>query len=163
MLRILAATSLPIALAVIAGRGATFGKPQGADEVIALERSALDRWEKGDVGGFLSLYADDIAYFDWSVERRLDGLPAVRGLIEPFAGKFRYDRIEMSNPRVQRSGDIAVLTYNALDLAADGSERRANRANVTEVYRRVAGRWRAIHSHYSYTTPPRAAGHDDRE
>src|SRR5215813_8519984 len=35
-----------------------------ADQILMLERSALDRWGNGDPGGFLELYADDITYFD---------------------------------------------------------------------------------------------------
>ena len=34
-----------------------------ADEILMLERAALDRWGKGDPGGFLELYAADITYF----------------------------------------------------------------------------------------------------
>jgi hypothetical protein len=37
---------------------------QRPDDVLALERAALDRWAKGDVEGFPSLDADDISYFD---------------------------------------------------------------------------------------------------
>lgn len=35
-----------------------------ADEVIALERAALDRWGKGDPKGFLEIYAPEVTYFD---------------------------------------------------------------------------------------------------
>jgi ketosteroid isomerase-like protein len=127
----------------------------GANEVIALERSALDRWGKGDVGGFLALYADDITYFDPLQDRRVDGLPAMRALYARFAGTFKIDRYEMLNPKVQRSGDVAVLTYNIQNYArqADGTERPTNHWNVTEVFRRIGGRWRTIHSHFSYTKP----------
>ena len=35
-----------------------------ADQIMKLECDALDRWGKGDPGGFLDLYARDITYFD---------------------------------------------------------------------------------------------------
>ena len=35
-----------------------------ADQILLLERSALDRWGQGDPGGFLELYAAGITYFD---------------------------------------------------------------------------------------------------
>jgi ketosteroid isomerase-like protein len=127
----------------------------GGDEVIALERLALDRWGKGDVGGFMSLYADEITYFDPIQDRRVDGLPAIRALYEPLAGKFTVDRYEMLNPKVQRYGDVAVLTYNLQNYArqADGTERPTTRWNSSAVFRRIDGRWRTIHSHWSYTKP----------
>jgi uncharacterized protein (TIGR02246 family) len=159
MLRKLAAALLiSVAPAALVACGATTLANQlqpGADEVIALERSALDRWGKGDVEGFLSLYADEITYFDPTQERRIDGLAAMRAAYEPFAGKFTVDRYEMLNPKVQRHGDVAVLTYIIQNYArqADGTERPATRWNVSEVFRRVDGKWRTIHSHFSYTKP----------
>jgi uncharacterized protein (TIGR02246 family) len=151
------AAGLLVAVTLILSGATTFVNrvQRGADPVIALERSALDRWGKGDVEGFLSLYANEITYFDPFQERRVDGLRAMRAAYEPFAGKFTVDRYEMLNPKVQRYGDIAVLTYNLQNYArqADGTERPATRWNVSEVFRRVDGRWRTIHSHFSFTKP----------
>ena len=39
--------------------------------IVALERGAMDRWGKGDPGGYLDLYASDATYFDPSQERRI--------------------------------------------------------------------------------------------
>jgi uncharacterized protein (TIGR02246 family) len=157
MLWRLAAALLPIVAPLIAGCGASLGSQvqRGADDVIALERSALDRWGKGDVEGFLSLYAGEITYFDPMQDGRVDGLPALRALYEPISGKFTVDRYEMLRPKVQRYGDVAVLTYHIQNYArqADGSERPTTRWNVTEVFRRIDGRWRTIHSHFSFTKP----------
>ncbi len=47
------------------------------EELIALERRALERWCRGDPSGFLEIAAPDIVYFDPFVERRIDGLPAL--------------------------------------------------------------------------------------
>lgn len=155
MLRTLTA-GLLIAATVIAC-AATFANqmPPADHEVIAVERAALDRWGKGDPEGFLSLYADEITYFDPMQDRRIDGVPALRALYGPLAGKFTIDRYEMVNPKVQRYGDIAVLTYNLQNYArqADGSERPTSRWNSTAVFRRIDGRWRTIHSHWSFTKP----------
>jgi ketosteroid isomerase-like protein len=50
---------------------------------------------------------------------------------------------------------MAVLTYNILNYIKrpDGSEAAATRWNVTEVYGRVDGRWRIVHSHFSFVKP----------
>ena len=149
--------ALLVAVTLILGGATTLVNrvQQGADEVIALERSALDRWGRGDVGGFLSLYAEEITYFDPLQDRRIDGLAAMRAVYEPFAGKFTVDRYEMLHPKVQRYGDVAVLTYNIQNYArqADGTERPTTRWNVSEVFRRIDGRWRTIHSHFSFNKP----------
>ena len=126
-----------------------------ADAVIAAERFALDKWSNGDPSGFLANYADNVTYFDPMHDTRIDGLAAMRTMLEPFAGKFKIDRYEMVNPKVQLHGDVAVLTYNLVNYQklSDGSERPMNRWNSTSVFHRVGGRWRQIHSHWSFTKP----------
>jgi hypothetical protein len=47
------------------------------DQILMLERGALDRWGKGDPGGFLELYAADITYFDPLTAARIDGHQAM--------------------------------------------------------------------------------------
>ena len=130
-------------------------EPVTPDQIIALERGALDRWGKGDVHGFFEIMADDITYFDPNLEGRLDGIAAIRKYIEPFQGKIKIDRYEMVNPKVQASGDVAILTFNVVNYRRqpDGSEVVANRWNSTEAYRRVNGAWKIAHSHWSNVRP----------
>ena len=63
----------------------------GAEDVVSLERAALDRWITADPDGYVSLYARDATYFDPFREKRVDGLEqlnaqmaAVRGVRLPF-------------------------------------------------------------------------------
>lgn len=126
--------------------------------IIAMERAALDRWGKGDVNGYFEIMANDITYFDPNVDRRVDGLAAIRAYIGPFAGKIRIDRYEMVEPKVQVAGDVAVLSFRIVNYATqpDGRETVANRWNTTEIYRRIQGEWKIAHSHFSFTRPPLA-------
>jgi len=124
------------------------------DEILALERGAMDRWGKGDPGGYLDLYARDATYFDPSQARRVDGLAALTKAFEPIRGKVKIDRYEMIAPKVQRGGSMALLTYNLVTngRGPDGKQ-TTNRWNVTAVYAQVDGRWKLAHSHFSFTTP----------
>lgn len=128
---------------------------RSADEVIALERMALDRWGRGDPTGFLEIYAPEITYFDLATERRLDGHDAMTAYIGPLAGRINIPRYEMIGARVQRRGDVAVLTYNLRSEAVmpDGQPRTV-RWNSTSVYARTNRQWKVIHSHWSLTAPP---------
>jgi len=70
-------------------------------------------------------------------------------------GKIRVERAEMIDPKVQQQGDIAVLTFNLVSHGArfgDGPKGDV-RWNSTEVYQRISGQWKIIHSHWSYTQP----------
>ena len=124
-------------------------------QIIALERAALDRWGRGDPQGYIEIMAPEVTYFDPSTDKRIDGLPALRAMIEPYTGKIKIDRYEMVNPKVQHHGDVALLTFNLLNYRKlpDGKEQVTLRWNSTETYARVGGSWRIIHSHWSFVKP----------
>ena len=122
-------------------------------EIIGRERAALERWGKGDPQGYLEIMAPDMTYFDPALEKRLDGLAAVKEYIVPFTGKIRIDSYEMINPQVQRYGDVAVLTFNLIDSVKRPDREEKVRWNSTEVYRRIDGNWKIVHSHWSYIKP----------
>ncbi len=126
-----------------------------AQTIIAMERAALDRWGKGDPQGFFEIMATDQTYFDPMTEKRIDGQADLKQYMAPFTGKIKIERVEMIDPNVQQSGDIAVLTFNLNDYGAqvgDGPKTTA-RWNSTEVYQRINGSWKIIHSHWSYVKP----------
>lgn len=116
------------------------------DTVLAMERAALDRWGKGDPGGYLEISAPDVTYFDPFVSRRLDGIDALKAWYEPIRGKIRIDSDEIVDPRVQVAGDTAILTMVFVSHGSEG----AKRWNCTEVYRRLDGEWMIIHTHWSF-------------
>jgi ketosteroid isomerase-like protein len=116
--------------------------------IIQMEKAALDRWGKGDPGGFLEICAPDVVYFDPYREKRIDGYQALTALYESIRGQVHFDRFELINPLVQVSGELAVLTFNYISYSGD----QASRWNCTEVYRRESdSQWRIVHSHWSYT------------
>lgn len=125
------------------------------ETIIALERGALDRWGKGDPQGYLEIMAPEVTYFDPLQEKRLDGLEAMKTFLIPLTGQIKVDRFEMIGPKVQRDGNVALLTFNLISYVkqADGSEKAAARWNSTETYRLIDGRWKIIHSHWSYIKP----------
>lgn len=120
-----------------------------AREIIELEQAALERWGNGDPDGFLEISDAEVAYFDPFLERRVDGVEALRRWYESVRGKKLYDRFELINPRVQAFGELAVLTFNFVSQLGDKQERW----NCTEVYRRTGAGWRIIQTHWSFTQP----------
>jgi ketosteroid isomerase-like protein len=125
------------------------------DTIIALERGALDRWGKGDPQGFFDIMALDQTYFDPLTASRIDGQAALKQYFAPITGKIKIEKAEMVAPKVQRSGDLAVLTFNLVNHGAqlgDGPKSTV-RWNSTEVFQRLDGRWKIVHSHWSYVKP----------
>ncbi len=54
---------------------------------------------------------------------------------------------------LERAGDLAVLSYNlgTYVAAEHGGEKLLRAWNATEVYRRIAGAWRIVHSNWAIT------------
>jgi ketosteroid isomerase-like protein len=128
------------------------------EELVALERSALDRWIKLDPQGYLDAAAPEITYFDPTTERRVDGWEALQMRLAPMKTlklPFTDPRYEMTEPKVQRHGDVALLTFNLVNYGKlpNRSESVLARWNSTEVYCRIDGKWKIIHSHWSYIRP----------
>ena len=70
-----------------------FTQPQtdGATEILALERRAMDGWLKGDPDPVLAITDPDISYFHVMTEKRIDGLPALKALFEAYRGTPLFD------------------------------------------------------------------------
>ena len=88
-------------------------------------------------------------------ERRLrvgrHGLASLQALYGPLAGKIRVERYEMIAPKVQLHGDVGVLSFQLRSYVKRPAGDTVVRWNSTAVYARMAGKWRSIHSHWSFT------------
>jgi ketosteroid isomerase-like protein len=125
-----------------------------SEEIIALERAALDRWSDGDPEGYLETYAANVTYFDPTTARRVDGIEAMRALLSPLKGQFRLTRYEILAPDVVRRDSLAVLSYNLVTYGSQpNGEPTVTRWNTTSAYLRIDGAWRIFHSHFSLTQP----------
>jgi ketosteroid isomerase-like protein len=128
--------------------------PADPERIIALERSALDRWGKGDPKGYLESYASEITYFDPGREKRVDGVQAMREYLTPFTGKIKVDRYEMINPKVQFLGTAAVLSYQLVNhLVLPNGSPATVQWNSTKVYGQAGKGWELVHDHWSFTKP----------
>jgi len=139
-------------IALIAGAGLWMGPAwadAGADpaaEVLALERGAMEGWLKGDPGPALAIMDPQITWFHSAVaENRIEGLSAVKEIYDRFRGTPLFQSYEILSPKVQVSGNVAVLTYRLAQHVG------ANTAvwNATQVYEKKKEGWRIIHSHFS--------------
>ena len=121
-------------------------------ELVATERSALDRWIHLDPSAYLGAFAPEVTYFDPTTDTRVNGIEAIEMRFAPIKNlklPFTDPRYEMINPKVQRYRDVAVLTFNLVSYGklSTGEESVVARWNSTEVYSRIDGKWRIIHSH----------------
>ena len=121
-------------------------------EVMALESAAMERWRKGDPWGFIEISAPEVTYFDTGTLQRLNGREALRAEYARREGKIFYDVMDFIAPKVQFCGELAALSYRFLStwLNADGSVSHRTPWNCTEIFMRIDGQWRIIHTHWSY-------------
>jgi hypothetical protein len=136
-----------VAAALCGVLAAANGNDATAREVLALERTTLDGWQMGNPDPLLAISDPEITYIHVVTDKRLDGLPAVKALFEAYRGRPLFDSYEMADPKVQSSGDTAVLTYTLVRHVGTAT----TRWNATQVYQRKKEGWRIIHSHWSAT------------
>jgi ketosteroid isomerase-like protein len=154
-------TLIPLALAPATdGDQLPPGNPRLLDELISLERAALDKWIRRDPQGYLDLYAPDVSYFDPFTRARLDGVDAIKAMVAAMIkaappNPVTEPRYELIGARVQQYGEVGILTFQVMNYGRvnGAAESVLARWNSTETYRRIAGRWRIVHSHWSFTTP----------
>jgi len=121
-----------------------------AANIIAMERAALEEWNRGNPSGYLDIYADDITYFDPFQEKRFDGFEKMQAFYESLRGQGSVEKYEMIDPVVQIASEMAVLSYNL--VSCSGSD--IYRWNCTEVYRQQPdSQWKIIHNHWSFVRP----------
>jgi ketosteroid isomerase-like protein len=121
-----------------------------SNEIIALEKAALERWNHGDTKGYLDLYADDIVYFDPMIEKRMDGLDSITAYYKPLEGNINVTECEMIDPKVQAVDNMAVLTFNLKSVEG----KHVYHWNCTEVYRKDnKNKWKIIQTHWSFVKP----------
>jgi ketosteroid isomerase-like protein len=125
-----------------------------AATIIALERTALDGSDRGDVARFLELSAPGVVYMDPWQEHPIVG---IANLAAYYATVFKLEAKptvagEMSNTYVQVMGDTAVLTFNYVMKKIDSGV-IVRRWNTTEVYNKRGGTWRIVNTHWSFTQP----------
>jgi hypothetical protein len=118
-------------------------------KIIAMERAALDRSDRGDAKGFLEISAPDVVYQDPWLDKPLDGLGALTAYYARFPADGAYHGV-MQHPKVQMYGDMAVLSFHYISRAGTKKELIWN---TTEVYRRTGSDWRIVNTHWSLTKP----------
>ncbi|MCR5537118.1 MAG: nuclear transport factor 2 family protein [Succinivibrio sp.] len=122
-----------------------------AEEIIALEKEALDRYFRGYMSGYLELWSkDDFTYFDANTRERTDTYEEVAAFLNNVIGtRMHADSYDFHAPRVQFGKDMAVLTYQ---LHADTSLIEMH-YNVIEIFKKEHDSWQVIHSTWDLITP----------
>lgn len=122
-----------------------------AEEIIALEKGALNKWFKGDTSGYLNIWSqNNFSYFDGVVTRRIDTYDDVKEFVlSNVEGKLFANHYDFCHPRIQAVDDMAILTYQ---LHADTSLIDMH-YNCIEVYQKEESGWKVVHSTWSFIRP----------
>ena len=85
------------------GQAYTEDQQRIAEEVIALEKDALDKYFQGDMSGYLELWSkENFAYFDAHCKERADTYEEVADFLTNVIGRRMHaDSYDFHAPRVQ--------------------------------------------------------------
>jgi ketosteroid isomerase-like protein len=144
---------LATACAVIffAGGGRAAESQQAiAAQVIAREKASVEAWQRKDKAFFENFMTEDSTYFSFDnpylmTDPKVNFLPK----FEKYTEIFKFNDLQMFNPRVQVYGDTAILTYNSAVSISMGGQAMNYTAKVTSVYVKQGDTWRVVHAHES--------------
>ena len=138
-----------LSLLILAGCNSGTKHPNADEEIIALERNALDKWAQSNTMGYVEIGAEDVTWFDFNEgeQPRIDGLEAVRKYFTALAGQIPPHTYDLVNPKVQIYGNTAILTFHWKASMTDGTPLPVWKA--TSVYHWKGGKWRQVHAHWS--------------
>ena len=136
---------------VLAVGGAQSQSSSAADEVIAVTQAQWTAEMRKDMEGSQKMVAEDYTEFNDDYPTRLDGKKLNRKLAEANLGSpGRLMAAEMANEKVQVYGDVAILTYNFIGVAADkDGKTEPTRAKSTRVYVKKDGQWWLVHANFA--------------
>lgn len=122
-----------------------------AEEIIGLEKNALNKWFKGDTSGYLNIWSqNNFSYFDGVVTHRIDTYDDVKkNVLSNVEGKLFADHYDFCYPRIQAVDDMVILTYQ---LHADTSLIDMH-YNCIEIYQKEESGWKVVHSTWSFIRP----------
>ncbi len=144
-------TLLVLLLGVMAVAAAQSQSSSVAEEVIAVTKAQWTAEMRKDMEGSQKMVADDYTEFNDDYPTRLDGKKLNRKLAEANLGSpGRLMAADMANEKVQVYGDVAILTYNFIGVAADkDGKTEPVRAKSTRVYVKKDGQWWLVHANFA--------------
>jgi ketosteroid isomerase-like protein len=151
------AIALAGGLAVAPIATAQQSRMSAADEVIAVTKAQWAAENAKNVAEAMKSIADDYTEFNGEFATRLDGKHMAMTLAEAGTKDASVPLVsEMTNPKVQVYGDVAILTYNyvGLSLGKDGKV-EPTRAKSTRVYVKQGGHWMLVHANFGADPLPK--------
>lgn len=121
-------------------------------------RQILERWrvafEKKDVAGVMSVYSRDVVAYDIVPPLQYVGFEAYRRDYQDFFAQFTGPlRVEMRGLHVSAGDTVAVaFMLERVSGTLKNGEPSDFWLRATQTYRKVDGRWLAVHDHISVPT-----------
>lgn len=147
---ILLVAAATISLSIFATRDASANaSPQAtANQIIALEKSSVEAWQRKDKAFYADFFTDDATFFG-PMNPYLETDPKENFLpkFEQYAEMFKFTDFQMYNAHVQVYGDAAILTYNSNVSMTFAGQPMSYTAKVTSVYVKQGNKWRSAHAH----------------
>ena len=127
--------------------------------ILEIERAASERFNKGDVSGYLDIYHDDVTYVDPMTPSVLTDKNVVRAYFDKSYLGVQIEKAEWSNINVvvNESANTAILTYNQQNHIRSKNDDELHQIplwNCTEVYRLTDGQWKIAHANWSFAQHP---------
>lgn len=127
-----------------------------------LDRNLRSIWA-GDLETYRATTAEEVTFYEWYIStQRIDGVDFHlretaanwRAAEDRRSSGRRYEiEHEVLQPKVQRYGDVAIVTYTLLMRYTTSDGVRHTEHNETRVFHRKPEGWKLVHCHKSPMWP----------
>jgi len=119
-------------------------------EIIALEKASFAAWQRKDKKFYADYWADDFTEFlPQSPTLTANPKQTLLPNLEQSFNDWTLTDLQMTDPRVQLYGNVAVLTYEESVQGSYKGEATKYTGKVTMVYVKRDGKWKGVHYHES--------------
>jgi ketosteroid isomerase-like protein len=150
----LGAAALLLGLAPAARTTGT-GVPSNPEkEVMEIEDKMTAAYLSRNLEGFVQYIDPEVTAFHASNPYRIDNREVFQDAMGMFFKNASPKGLYKLQPRVQVSGDTAIVTYHFLETGGEGPKAYSYNGKETDVFVKKQGKWMMVHFHSSRVVNP---------
>ncbi len=144
--------TLAAALILACGFGAQAVAASSKAQITDLEHKCAATTTTDELMGCYTT-SDDLVVYDIGTPREFDGVKAVRGDFQHFFDTIKNPKVEFVSLHVVTDGRMGLANSVQHFTGTDQAGKPVDMTfRVTDVWQKIAGQWKIIHTHVSFPT-----------
>jgi ketosteroid isomerase-like protein len=119
------------------------------EELMLIEKSCADAFNKKDLSRLLSHFSDNITGFSSTEHDRFTGKDELKKTFEYYLSEADTVTYEIMDTTITQFGETAILSFYWRVTLKSGSKRLEIPGRGSHVFHKFGNEWKIIHEHFS--------------